>query len=664
MKFVKMRSPRQTREFVQQFGGLDLRVRIDENCFSEMKNMSGDDFPALATRARRRYIGSYENCAAMLDCGDEIAYIADNTLHYGKVEVALGEPMAGSPPRQIVRAGARLIVFPDGVYLNTADTEDKGCYRLRARRYLTNVQVALATALRLRGLLFSDGTYAFLTPQEYLFAHADEQETVPLTGVPNPETYPWYEVTGNGVTIISPNTGVYLKVKNERGTRGEITVTNKETGESVVHTVRFGLESASAISLEGYWLRKDKICKNDSGEFVEASTELRIYSDAFNDIPNGTRLCNFSLSSSTEYIPDLKNVEATMKNGRIVIENQILNGALSFLASESAAIFCEFDAPLPFLDFVIESQNRLWGCRYGKDSDGNFVNEIYASALGDFGEWYLYRGISTDSYAVSVGIPGAFTGAIDYNGFPLFFKENAIYKIYGETPDSYQTVVDTSIGVQRGCEKSLCVLDGVLYFRSPNGLMAYAGADAQRVDAALGRIGFENVVCGGARGKLYCYMKSGEPGRGGIYVYDTACGLWHREDDTSVRCFLKLSNIMHFLTDDGKLYAVHGEEGELEAPFGFLARSGVIGYSTPDGQYVSRLALRAQVSVDSRIHVLIEYDSSGVWELQGSIEGNGMQTFPVPVVPRKCDHFRIGIEGEGDCRIFGFSKVLQGGGAV
>ena len=66
---------------------------------------------------------------------------------------------------------------------------------------------------------------------------------------------------------------------------------------------------------------------------------------------------------------------------------------------------------VPRLDFVVESGNRLWGCRYGPDDQGKVVNELYCSKLGDFKNWSCYLGISTDSYRVSLGSDGPFTGA-------------------------------------------------------------------------------------------------------------------------------------------------------------------------------------------------------------------------------------------------------------
>lgn len=79
---------------------------------------------------------------------------------------------------------------------------------------------------------------------------------------------------------------------------------------------------------------------------------------------------------------------------------------------------------VPEMDFVIESGNRLWGCRYGV-TDGKAVNEIYASKLGDFKNWNCYAGRSTDSYVATRGSDGPFTGAADYLGSPLFSRRTA-----------------------------------------------------------------------------------------------------------------------------------------------------------------------------------------------------------------------------------------------
>lgn len=92
---------------------------------------------------------------------------------------------------------------------------------------------------------------------------------------------------------------------------------------------------------------------------------------------------------------------------------------------------------VPEMDFVIESGNRLWGCKYGV-VDGKAVNEIYASKLG-FKNWNCYAGRSTDSYAAARGSDGPFTGAADYLGQPPVFqgglRRAGVSQCGGSAPD-------------------------------------------------------------------------------------------------------------------------------------------------------------------------------------------------------------------------------------
>ena len=75
---------------------------------------------------------------------------------------------------------------------------------------------------------------------------------------------------------------------------------------------------------------------------------------------------------------------------------------------------------------MIECGNRLWGCKYGL-VDGETVNEIYASKLGDFKNWNCFAGLSTDSYAAARGSDGPFTGAADYLGQPRFSSRRTVW---------------------------------------------------------------------------------------------------------------------------------------------------------------------------------------------------------------------------------------------
>ena len=96
-----------------------------------------------------------------------------------------------------------------------------------------------------------------------------------------------------------------------------------------------------------------------------------------------------------------------------------------------AAQTVSMERRVPELDFVTECDNRVWGCNSRE-------NVIYGCKLGDPTNWFSYRGIAADSYAVTVGSDGAFTGAASCMGYALFFKENTLHKLYGSKPSDFQ----------------------------------------------------------------------------------------------------------------------------------------------------------------------------------------------------------------------------------
>ena len=44
--------------------------------------------------------------------------------------------------------------------------------------------------------------------------------------------------------------------------------------------------------------------------------------------------------------------------------------------------------------------------------------------------------------------------------------------------------------------------------------------------------------------------------------------------------------------------------------------------------------------------------------------GNNLRSFAVPIRPRRCDHLRLRIEGEGDAKIFSIAKTIEIGSDI
>lgn len=341
----------------------------------------------------------------------------------------------------------------------------------------------------------------------------------------------------------------------------------------------------------------------------------------------------------------------------------VVTGMLDEVATQEAPITVE--RRMPNMDFVIENENRLWGCRYGESIGGEMVNEIYVSKLGDFKNWNCFMGISTDSYVASVGTDGPFTGAIAHLGYPLFFKENCIHKVYGNYPANYQIQTTTCRGVQKGCERSLATVNEVLYYKARSGVCAYDGSLPSEISAALGEMSYSKAVAGSLGNKYYISMIDTE-GAWHLFVCDTLKGMWHREDDTEAAEFCNCRGELYYIDRaDNQIKAVKGAGIRETRPIRWSATTGVMGTGSPDKKYISRIDVRMKLDIGSRVSFYAEYDSSGEYEhLFTTPPGKNLRSFAVPIRPLRCDHMRLRIVGEGDAKIYSICKTIEWGSDV
>ena len=95
-----------------------------------------------------------------------------------------------------------------------------------------------------------------------------------------------------------------------------------------------------------------------------------------------------------------------------------------------------------------------------------------------------------------------------------------------------------------------------------------------------------------------------------------------------------------------------------------MVETGLVGMAMPDMKYISKLLIRMSLEYGSRVDVRIQYDSIGEWEQVCNMEVTSLRSFYVPVRPRRCDHFRIRIEGNGAGRIYSITKTIEQGSDV
>ncbi len=312
------------------------------------------------------------------------------------------------------------------------------------------------------------------------------------------------------------------------------------------------------------------------------------------------------------------------------------------------------------LSGVFADSNRLWGWE---------GHTLRASKLGDPGNWLFFDGTAEDAWALDVHTPEDFTGGISYSGYPTFFTPHKRYRVYGNEPEAYQLAEQDCNGVKAGCGASLAILNGVLYYVSEIGVMADEGAVPGLISAALGGVRLSNAVCGGAGTKLWV---SGDDQNLGyhLFAFDTRNGTWIRDSGEQFVCLERVGETVFGLKKyrpqgflRWKLYAfAPSESGET---FSSTLESNDYTMQQPNRKRVHRVQLRMTVESSASLTVSVQYDSSGSWVQVAQISGDGKKkSVYLPVLPRRCDHFRLKFDGTGAWELDSMALETRSGSAM
>ena len=602
-----------TRDLLRAFGGLNETYGCTEAEYSGGMNFSARDFPALSTRLPRRRLqelaglnGMYHLNGLLTVCGRDLVYTPDEAPAQ---PVTVKNAVADSR-KTMVGIGTKILIFPDKVAFDTADGS---AAPLGAAWEAGSLSVSFAPC-DASGNTYEvkdKGTKEPEHPQDgQLFLKLNEPDK-PYSAENTLEVYS--EASGNW-TVIPLD---YCLVTAE-GIGAEFRVWDTVTMTGT------GAEQA------GQWAGLD----GDRIVYGVTETTLRLRADPGGEHFYGRLVHN---GSSAVWV----SMDGTQRE--------------EYFPAEGVKV----ERRVPDLEYLTECDNRVWGCSSSE-------NVIYACKLGDPTNWFSYRGIAADSYAVTVGSDGAFTGAATCMGYALFFKENTLHKLYGSKPSDFQLSSLRCRGVAKGAARSLCVINETLYYLSPDGVMAWDGSIPTKVSTALDPARLRNVksALGGALdGRYYLHLVrgGGEAQAVRLLVYDTERGLWQEEDVCSYE--MTGSGGQLYLWDGKAIWAADADReenwqqaGGIEDGVSFELVSGDIGLDSPEELYLSRLTLRLEAEVKSRIEVAVSYDS-GAWETLAQLNADGRRCFDVPFVPRRCGSLRFRLKGRGQLTLRSLTRT-------
>ena len=591
-----------SRDFIDVFGGYNHNSRIRENEFYDMKNLTSSQYPILAPRGKRGIYAQPESPQGLI-AKDNLCYVDGRYMVINKYRIDMD---LDEGEKTLTSMGAYIIIMPDKKWINTSPFSDP------------NTTVSEEEMKKHWGGIEAEKTTT--APVTFTLCKIDGLE---------------YGVEASATEPVKADHALWI----------DTSVTP--------HTLKQWSESSSMwVSIATTYI---KIQFDEEG-FTE---DFEKYDAVTISGLNGVELIDNVTQKPIENTSDLSKIDGSFVIWEKTADSIVIVGMLDQKRTITNEITIKRE--MPEMDFIVESENRLWGCKYGIAKNGAVVNEIYASKLGDFKNWNCFMGISTDSYTASVGTDGAFTGAITHLGYPIFFKEKFMHKVYGNYPANYQIQTTACRGVQRGSEKSLAIVNEVLYYKSTMAVCAYDGSLPTEISSDLGEEHYTDAI-GCAHGNKYYINMKDRSGVWQLFVYDAVKGMWHKEDNTHIKSFCSCRDELYFIdAEDNAIKTVYGSGDEAENAVEWMAETGVIGVSSPDKKYVSRIVMRMSLDIGARVSFYAQYDSTGEWVHLSTMTGTSLRSFSVPIRPKRCDHFRLRIVGKGVAKIYSISKTIEEG---
>lgn len=575
------------------FRGINYSPVGGDGELEESYNLSSEHYPWVSQRAGRKTEAVYLSPTGLYARG-KLCVVDGEDFRYGGEIV--GKVERGE--KHFATINTKIVIFPDKKFYDT-HTGEFGSLEARYHCYAGDVSFT--------------GTTLTVREKSYIDV-ADPDEERQSLDIPATATITVYTgVTHNKDTGALSFTGGAQKAVSELA-KGNI--------------IQYECESNEYQIVEGV---------SSGGDTYSVNVQLRQI--VLHNYPN------FDTAFSIGDAVDLSGcVTLSGNNGSHIIRG-ISGRTLTFdrdafgqTGAESGAV--RLERTVPNLTCICECDNRIWG------AEGT---TIYASALGDPKNFYVYDGLATDSYAVAVGTEGDFTACCAYSSTVLFWKENCLHKILGSYPAQYELYTYHVPGVQEGSEKSLCLINETIFYKGRDGIYAYSGGIPDNIGECFGPRRFSRAVGGSDGRRYYLSMLTGN-GAWELYVFDTAKGIWLREDETHATDFAYLDGTLYYLDGrNGKVIRTgqdREEEGRIEWALTFCR----FNETTLGRKGYSRLYLRVELEAGAWLKAEVSPDGAPFRQVYLT-HNEHARTMQIPILPTRCDSFLVRLSGKGECKI-------------
>ena len=680
LPFLRVATGAKRERTVGQWGGLDERLIIDENCLSAMENMSTRFFPAIATRLSRGVPQQTIANPHGLYWKNHLFYVSGTQCYYDGSAVSGMTVTDGD--KQIVGMGAYIVVFPDKKILNTATGEvtsvDAKYTQSGTITFEELTQDSVFCKISASGIddVFerADGvTFSGVGDESFKVDGKDATKVITEKGdgyivvsavIQNSFTGK-VRMMADGSNTRLDGTGINEKFKIRDSVRisgcsdDDLNMSGKEvtwTGtDNIVISAPFPAKTytqSSTATFAAYYSGSDKtrIYAEDLGNGWAKGDVITIagctnaaYNKSFTIEGAGTNfiIIDGTLPMGFTQASGLTITRTAHEETGITVKRTFFYVPWGITISRESKSF----------DYVCEHDNRLWACN-------SLNHEIYASKLGDPTNWNCYEGISTDSYTVTVGSDGDFTGCASHGGYVLFFKEDAIHMMYGNKPANFQLNTERMPGVRKGSNRSLCVVNETLYYVGRQGVYRFDGAAPQKISE---QIASELTAAVGSQQDGKYYLSCLKDGEQAMLVYDPRLQLWCQEDATEFKFATYGNGVCYYIDSANALRTLTGADTDI---IEWSIESGDLREAMLNQKWISKAKFLLWLDVGSEANIYFRFDEDPLWHRAGTVHSVTAKTYTIPIIPQRCNRFRWKIEGKGQMKLLAMGITVEGGSEI
>ena len=286
-------------------------------------------------------------------------------------------------------------------------------------------------------------------------------------------------------------------------------------------------------------------------------------------------------------------------------------------------------------------------------------HKVYVSEAGNPFNWCASDGSDAAPLTIATAGGGCFTACHPWQGYAILFKKDRIFQLLGRGADDYRVTEITAPGLTEKNARSLCEINGKLYYLSEGGVYCYDGNYPRAVGKDL-PYGLSNGV-GGSDGVCYYLSALGQDGMYHLYVYHTERDMWYEQDALQAVAMVQNGDVLYIQTAGGQLLRTAREGEKLpddgsviyETASAFMSQV-IFGEEfggTPDGLRLLCVSLRVDGEPGGELKVEIAYDGGEIWEPVGVLKGGTHGMVQLRLLPRRASSYRLRLSMTGRWRV-------------